>query len=45
MELSLSESLSTLVERKYQIAKAAESLIFSRTDLALIRIAGLPVRT
>jgi len=42
--MSLAESLPTLVKQKYNTAKAAESLIFSSTDLTLIRVAGLPVR-
>ncbi|KAI9873920.1 MAG: bifunctional AP-4-A phosphorylase/ADP sulfurylase, partial [Pleopsidium flavum] len=41
MVMSL-EDLPTLVKQKYDAAKAAQSLIFSSTDLALVRVAGLP---
>jgi len=44
MLLGLSESLPRLVETKYRAAKATHSLIFSSTELAIIRTsAGIPV--
>ncbi|MCJ1363143.1 bifunctional AP-4-A phosphorylase/ADP sulfurylase [Acarospora aff. strigata] len=42
MTLGLAQSLSTLVKQKYDTAKAGQSLIFSHTHLALIRIAAVP---
>ncbi|KAF2867944.1 Ap4A phosphorylase-like protein II [Massariosphaeria phaeospora] len=43
MLLGLSEALPSLVEAKFRSAKAAQSLIFSPTELAVIRTsAGIP---
>ncbi|KAF2467226.1 Ap4A phosphorylase-like protein II [Lindgomyces ingoldianus] len=43
MLLGLSESLPSLVEAKFNAAKAAQSLIFSPTELAIIRTStGIP---
>ncbi len=44
MRLDLREPLTSLVKAKFNAAKASGSLIFSATDLAIIRIAGLSVR-
>jgi hypothetical protein len=44
MLLGLSEALPTLVEAKFKSAKAGQSLIFSPTELAIIRTTeGIPV--
>jgi len=46
MLLGLSESFPSLVESKFKAAQAAKSLIFSPTELTVIRTtAGLPVST
>jgi ATP adenylyltransferase len=44
MLLGLSDALPNLVEAKFTAAKAKTSLIFSHTELAIIRTsAGIPV--
>jgi ATP adenylyltransferase len=46
MLLNLSESLPSLVEAKFTAAKASSSLLFSPTELAIIRTStGIPVGT
>ena len=43
MLLGLTESLPSLVEAKFQAAKASSSLVFSPTELSIIRTAtGIP---
>lgn len=45
MLLGLSQALPSLVEAKFRSAKAASSLVFSPTELAIIRTStGIPVR-
>ena len=45
MLLGLSESLPSLVHAKFASAKASEALVFSATELAIVRTsAGIPVR-
>jgi hypothetical protein len=46
MLLNLSEALPSLVEAKFTTARASSSLLFSPTELAIIRTAsGIPVGT
>jgi ATP adenylyltransferase len=46
MLLGLAEPLSSLVEAKFRLAKASKSLIFSPSELQIIRTsAGIPVST
>lgn len=46
MILGLTEALPKLVDAKFASAKASDSLLFSHTELAVIRTsAGLPVST
>ncbi|KAI9825422.1 MAG: bifunctional AP-4-A phosphorylase/ADP sulfurylase [Thelocarpon impressellum] len=42
MSLGLPKSLPTLVRARYHAAKAAGELIFSSTELAVVRVAGVP---
>jgi ATP adenylyltransferase len=45
MLLGLSETLPSLVEAKFKTAKATSSLLFSLTEVAVIRTSsGIPVR-
>jgi ATP adenylyltransferase len=45
MMFNLPEALSSLVEAKYQAAKASQAVVFSATELSIIRTsAGIPVR-
>ena len=41
--LHLSEHLAPLVKRKYLAAEAEKALLFSETQLAVIRVAEIPV--
>lgn len=44
MLLGLSEALPSLVDAKFKAAKASQALIFSPTELAIVRTsAGVPV--
>lgn len=45
MRFGLTESLSSLVKAKFDVAKSNGSLLFSWTDLAIVRANGVPVRT
>ncbi len=46
MLLGLSEALPSLVDAKFKAAKASSSLLFSPTELSIIRTSsGIPVRT
>lgn len=45
MQLGLSESLSTLVARRFTAAKEGGHLVFSSTQLANIHASGIPVRS
>lgn len=43
MSLELAEALPSIVKRKFEAAKASSDLIFSPTDVALIRTSnGIP---
>ena len=42
--LGLTDSLPVLVRQKFHAAKAHEDLVFSATELAVVRVGGLPVR-
>lgn len=44
MSLVLPPNLPTLVQQKYESAKASSSLIFSPTELTAIHVADIPVR-
>ena len=44
MRLDLGERLSALVKAKYNAAKNSGSVIFSSTELSVIRAGGVPVR-
>lgn len=44
MSATLPQNLPTLVQQKYEAAKASSSLIFSHTELTTTPVAGIPVR-
>ena len=44
IDLGLPEPLPTLIEKKYVEAEAEKTLVLAATQLAILKVAGLPVR-